>query len=155
MRQRGAGLDQVEPVLGKRQVAQKRRAERHGMDCRADVVHESGTRELRGAHATAERVPSLDELHRVSSAGKDDGRREAVWPRADDGRVVAAQSLDPEAVRMNANHAKAAAVLGWMRPPSMGCIVTARPSLRGSPTPSHRERRANAGETQLSEIVRA
>ena len=51
-----AGLDQLEPVLGQRQLAQERRRQRGRVDGRADVVDEAGQRQLRRAAAAADRL---------------------------------------------------------------------------------------------------
>ena len=50
-------MGELEPVLAQRQAAQERRGERERVDGRADVVTESGQRELGAAQAAADRRP--------------------------------------------------------------------------------------------------
>ena len=57
------------------------------MHRRADIVLESGKRELGGANAAADRVGGLENAHRVPGTSEGDRGGEPVGSAADDGRA--------------------------------------------------------------------
>ena len=89
MGDRDLGMGELEPVLPQRQATQERRGEREGVDRRADVVPESGQRELGAAQAAADLVRGLEHEHGAPCLGERDRSRQAIGARAHDDRVPA------------------------------------------------------------------
>ena len=80
MGQGGRRLDHLEPVFRERKLSEEGRARDERMNRRADVVHESGQRQLRRAHASAERVLRLAYDEAPAGASEGDGRCKPVRP---------------------------------------------------------------------------
>jgi hypothetical protein len=78
------GLNKCEPVLSQRQRAEKGRSKRERHNRSADIMHESGQREVRRTHSAANGWFGFEDQHRLPGFCKRDGRREAVGPRTND-----------------------------------------------------------------------
>ncbi len=81
------GVDPFEPVLRETQPGEERRGRRHGMDRRADVVHEPRQRQRGAAGAAPDRRLRLVDAYRQACPGERDGSGEPVRSAPDHRRV--------------------------------------------------------------------
>ena len=93
VRQRGRGVDQLQPVLGQRQPAQEGRRQRQRVDRRADVVHEAGQGQLGRSGTAADRRRGLDDPHRQPLSCQRDRGGESIRPRAHHDRIAGAAEV--------------------------------------------------------------
>jgi len=91
MRERHAGMDPLEPVLLQWQRVEVRGGRAERMDRRAEVVDETGQRELRAARAAADRRLGLAYPDLQARTSERDRGRKSVRPAADDLGVDARQ----------------------------------------------------------------
>ena len=96
MGERRRRVHPLDAVALERHRAHERRRGRERVDRRADVVDETGQRQLGRAAAAADRLLTLEHADRKPGAGKDDRRAEPIRPRADDGRI---RHFAPDATR--------------------------------------------------------
>jgi hypothetical protein len=87
-------VDELETVVGEREVAKGRRGCAERVEGRADVVDEPRERELGGARAAPDRLLRLADEDGPARPRERDGGREPVRPGPDDDGVVVAQRAD-------------------------------------------------------------
>ena len=97
MRDRRGWLDPVEAVLRKRKRREERREDAERMCGGADVVVESGQRELGGPRSAADGLGSLEHLYRRPVARELDSGREPIGATPDHYRVEPCRHVDPYA----------------------------------------------------------
>ncbi len=89
VRQGGRWMNPPEAMLVQRQGSEKRRATTERMDRRADVVNETGQRQLGRAHSPTDSIPRFEHQHPLARARQGDRGRQAVGPCADHDRIIA------------------------------------------------------------------
>ena len=88
MAERSRGMDPFEAVFRERKRLERRRADRHGMRGRADVVQKSGQRERGGARSASNGGLRLKHCNPQAGASQNNRRGQSVGPGADDERVL-------------------------------------------------------------------
>jgi hypothetical protein len=88
MRDRERRVQPDQSMFRQRQRFEKRRHDAHRMDGRADVVFETGQRQLLGARAAADGFLCFEHEDVESGPGQDDGGGEAVGSGADDASIL-------------------------------------------------------------------
>src|SRR6266498_3624741 len=80
-------LDPAKTVALERELREEGRASAQGMDRAAEVVNETGQRNLARTAAPADRWFPLDQLYRLAGPGQGDGCGKSVGPAAHHDRV--------------------------------------------------------------------
>ena len=89
VRNRRAGLDPAQPIVGKREPREVRRQDPERMRSGADIVVEPRQGELGGTGSTADRLGCLEHQHRCAVTRQLDRGRETVRAAPDDDGVQA------------------------------------------------------------------
>ena len=87
-----------ESVLGQRQPGEKRRKQRHGMHCGADVVYETWQCLFGGARASANRLLPLQHEHGEGLLGESNGGGQTVGSGTDNYGVILASGEGAQGV---------------------------------------------------------
>src|SRR6266567_483417 len=88
MRQRNIWLNPGQSQSFERKSFEERRTSSEWMDCRAEIVDETGQRQFSRAGATADHRIGFQYQHRTFRASKSNSSRQAIRSGANDDRVI-------------------------------------------------------------------
>lgn len=94
MRECDGRVNPFQPVRGKRQRREERRARSERIDGRTEIVKIPGQREFERPRGAAERRLFFEDVDREAGAPEDDRGRQAVWTGADDAGSALSDGTD-------------------------------------------------------------